>query len=373
MHFIKIGWKEGKNPSRRFNTNFYLGQNEDVAKKNLNPLTHFIHHGRHEGRYPNLYTCLLHYSDSSKNQSYKNASNPLSKVILKQFPKLQERKTLISSTQNDLGKFVLPDEHVIESYERELSNWRGAGVRLIKRNGKLWIIKGPMSGQNFMRELLVYSLAKDLVNAAEIRTLSIKNIKELKRLGLVDDRASPFNTFIERFAQDYKKDELPLKSYENALAGEFVFSLWVRRRDATNWNRAYTEDGIPVFFDYHASLNFESNLYDCDSFFQTIKPGHAGTWRVVENMAISRNILDYRDKRYSTSFTSDINNFNHAIDMMVSKISSQRFDIKKLILKAGYCGEEIRAIERQILKNKETLPMDVIKLREILFSEIPDF
>jgi len=33
MHFVKYGWKEGRNPSSEFNTQFYLENNNDVQKK----------------------------------------------------------------------------------------------------------------------------------------------------------------------------------------------------------------------------------------------------------------------------------------------------------------------------------------------------
>lgn len=52
MHFIKVGWKEGRNPSKAFDTQYYLRQNADVKLKDINPLIHFIKHGKYEGRSP---------------------------------------------------------------------------------------------------------------------------------------------------------------------------------------------------------------------------------------------------------------------------------------------------------------------------------
>jgi predicted HAD superfamily hydrolase len=50
MHFIKMGWKEYRNPSEAFNTRYYLAQNSDVENANINPLVHYIKHGQKEGR-----------------------------------------------------------------------------------------------------------------------------------------------------------------------------------------------------------------------------------------------------------------------------------------------------------------------------------
>ena len=42
MHFIKIGWKENRNPSENFNTEEYLERNPGVKEAKINPLVHFI-------------------------------------------------------------------------------------------------------------------------------------------------------------------------------------------------------------------------------------------------------------------------------------------------------------------------------------------
>jgi len=52
-HYIRIGWKEGRNPSQSFNTNYYLNENADVKQANINPLIHYIKFGQKEGRAAN--------------------------------------------------------------------------------------------------------------------------------------------------------------------------------------------------------------------------------------------------------------------------------------------------------------------------------
>ena len=49
-HFLKLGWREGRNPSPAFCTNAYLKANQDVAALGLNPLVHYLEHGQAEGR-----------------------------------------------------------------------------------------------------------------------------------------------------------------------------------------------------------------------------------------------------------------------------------------------------------------------------------
>lgn len=49
-HFVRSGWKEGRNPFREFDTNYYISKHQDVQNSNLNPLVHYIKHGQREFR-----------------------------------------------------------------------------------------------------------------------------------------------------------------------------------------------------------------------------------------------------------------------------------------------------------------------------------
>ena len=46
------GWHEGRDPSVNFDTTSYLAAYPDVAAAHVNPLTHFLQSGIHEGRSP---------------------------------------------------------------------------------------------------------------------------------------------------------------------------------------------------------------------------------------------------------------------------------------------------------------------------------
>jgi hypothetical protein len=50
VHYARYGWKQRRNPSRTFDTGFYLDTNPDVAKVEVNPLWHYVVTGRDEGR-----------------------------------------------------------------------------------------------------------------------------------------------------------------------------------------------------------------------------------------------------------------------------------------------------------------------------------
>jgi hypothetical protein len=49
-HYLRFGAAEGRNPSRRFNTNGYLTMHYDVRADGMNPLLHYLRYGKDEGR-----------------------------------------------------------------------------------------------------------------------------------------------------------------------------------------------------------------------------------------------------------------------------------------------------------------------------------
>ena len=50
VHFMRFGWREGRDPNPEFHTNYYLNAYQDVEYTSVNPLVHYILFGRYEGR-----------------------------------------------------------------------------------------------------------------------------------------------------------------------------------------------------------------------------------------------------------------------------------------------------------------------------------
>jgi len=51
---LYISWMERKRiPSTKFDGNYYLRRYPDVKRSNVNPLVHYVLHGKTEGRFPN--------------------------------------------------------------------------------------------------------------------------------------------------------------------------------------------------------------------------------------------------------------------------------------------------------------------------------
>ncbi|MEM6375901.1 MAG: glycosyltransferase, partial [Pseudomonadota bacterium] len=50
LHFLTIGWREGRNPRPDFDIAYYLAENADIRQSGQNPFLHWVRHGRKEGR-----------------------------------------------------------------------------------------------------------------------------------------------------------------------------------------------------------------------------------------------------------------------------------------------------------------------------------
>jgi len=112
-HFVRNGWREGRNPSPTFNCLEYLEVNTDVKKAGMNPLLHFIKYGRKEGRI-------------------------VSKDLTVPSPIHQN----LSNNGNETGKPAIKSSHVLSSRQLPLLVRIKNAFRFIKANGiNLFLVK----------------------------------------------------------------------------------------------------------------------------------------------------------------------------------------------------------------------------------------
>lgn len=80
-HFVKFGWKEGRNPSKEFDTRYYLEQNPDVKNAGVNPVVHYIQFGINEGRAPNPIHLESQHNTSPQIQNGTEEKSPSSNYV----------------------------------------------------------------------------------------------------------------------------------------------------------------------------------------------------------------------------------------------------------------------------------------------------
>ena len=169
LHYLKFGWKEGRNPSRTFDTNYYLEHNPDVREKEANPLIHFILIGRNEGRNPHA-TNFMNEIDSLPNLRNSKGKKKAINVNTKEtrsakMTELQNNsinnpifylhvgqgKTGTSVIQNflDVNRVILLSEHSL-LYPNLISNELGEGR---SHNHQKWFQSLSDEKNIFIKEL----------------------------------------------------------------------------------------------------------------------------------------------------------------------------------------------------------------------------
>lgn len=82
MHFVKIGWKEGRNPSAHFDVKYYLQTYPDVREAGINPLFHYLRFGWLEGRNPSIRFDTNKYLEAYPDVRLRK-QNPLNHYLLR--------------------------------------------------------------------------------------------------------------------------------------------------------------------------------------------------------------------------------------------------------------------------------------------------
>ena len=101
----------------------------------------------------------------------------------------------------------------------------------VESDDKCWYAKTAPHAIMADRDLLGYILGAGTVNVAEIRRLENPAVVTLPDGSRWVPQGA--HELLVRLGEDYVPDELPLRDLDEAVAYELVFSLWIRRRDAT--------------------------------------------------------------------------------------------------------------------------------------------
>jgi len=127
-HFVRLGWKEGRNPSHFFDISFYLDNNPDVRQIDINPLIHYIRHGKNEGRYPNPVRKLgKGYFDFELIQQEREPNMPVyTDAYLQTFPINQDDDTVMEDfrlsipemDEGEISKIISDD---VPQYDEKVS------------------------------------------------------------------------------------------------------------------------------------------------------------------------------------------------------------------------------------------------------------
>lgn len=108
MHFVKFGWREGRNPSTEFDVSFYLSSYQDVKADGINPLVHYIKFGITEGRKPIFFDDVIKASpvQIGEKVSIRKALPKIS-IVIPVFNALSHTKQCLEALLK-----VMEDDHI---------------------------------------------------------------------------------------------------------------------------------------------------------------------------------------------------------------------------------------------------------------------
>jgi len=167
---------------------------------------------------------------------------------------------------------------------RELAE--AIGDQLVDQNGRsrlpflvLWNDQVWMQNPNARwPEVLGYRLAGFWLNIPE----TIPGVQATGAVRLTGGALPTTAAPLIRIGQTLARTDLPIRDLDEAIAGELAYSVWIRRRDPSAWNRVYV-DGVPLFFDHHIAFGTEPDHQALAGFLaHGPDGGYAGQWRLRE-------------------------------------------------------------------------------------------
>ena len=217
-----------------------------------------------------------------------------------------------------------------------------------------------------LASIIAYQLGLNTVSIIEINKTDFNLIKSIDDIKL-EDEADSENTYLVRLAQSYKKETLPIKNLDEAVASELIFSLWIRKRDTHIDNKIFI-NGIPIFFDFDVA--FDINKKDVNKFFENKKRkngkyrdwGFAGCWSVTTKKTLEE-IRIAKNEKICYHLIENLDNFQEQLDKYCKKI--KHYNIEKAFDKIKDT-EGLLEIKQFLIENKKTISEDCEILKNIL-------
>jgi hypothetical protein len=240
-------------------------------------------------------------------------------------------------------------------------------------SGRIWFLNtvGNVDPRRSPRARFVYLLGAPFVNVAEVQLLEESSAEVLRELGLpkATDRC-----FVVRVVENYATDELPCRTVDSATAGELVFSLWIRRRDAHAENRGYNPDGIPVFFDFDLACCMDGRSTELQDFFSHTGPGDAGTWRVQEAMPeqipISTEIARRVGHNTGVHLIQSISGFEAEAHSIARAIAGDNRNFNEIAVKAGLSDYEAPRFLSLLEQTRGSLLQDTEAMLDVVLRRV---
>jgi len=283
-------------------------------------------------------------------------------------PTERDRRVLIEG-------FSRPSKQTVFELQQEIVPRGGHSLEellLQDQDGRLWILNtvGNVDPLRPPRARFGYLLGAPFANVTQIELLSESDAQVLQQVGL---REATERCFLARIASHYERQELPCLCLDSAVAGELVFSLWIRRRDTHNMNRAYTADGIPVFFDFDVAFLAENEGEELSEFFGRGGLGYAGSWRVREvpgeDLPISTEYARAMGNQSSIHPITSLGGFRQYCVEIAEAIADDHRSVRHLAVEARLGNAELDKVVHLLERGRSSIRDDINTMLRVVTQE----
>lgn len=257
-------------------------------------------------------------------------------------------------------KFLKPEEDELIKLGEELKTYLDKIIKT--EDGIFWYIKTGHNEDHKKREKLAYILGRNWVNVAEVKDIDEEELNQLVSLGYPVQNHKFSDIYLTKLGQGYSFSELIQKDINEAVAGELIFSLWIRRRDAHVKNRIYL-NGIPIFFDHHIAFLAEGEDLRSEDGFYAKEPQN---WKVKVSGNVPTTIIareELKDNAQYYHFINNLEKYKETIQKITEILKSDKRDYKSIAQEVGFNQEEAEKISVFLEESKNNL--DVGKLISI--------
>ena len=209
-HFVKFGWKEGRNPSENFDIRYYLDLNPDIQAAKVNPLVHYVRIGKKEGRSAFAYVIedksVIIPSPDFYNLSKQSTGIIVSEENLSRLPIFFEDQIKL---YDEKVSVIIPTKNAGRDFELLLKNLKGQkGFKSIE----LMIVdSGSQDNTIAIAEdygVKILSILPEEFSHSYARNVGIENATGDYFLFTVQDALPPSNTWLYELFTVLKTNEV---------------------------------------------------------------------------------------------------------------------------------------------------------------------